>query len=151
MFESFSDEGSIPSVSTHICMENKITPAELQAPSHYVITVKEFHDENYTNKVKGGLCIVGLLVGEPKREDYFSDTEYKSNKKAFDLVVRMSPTGNLQTFQECEKAKDIDYYVMRSLDPSGGVGSMGMSGETKLLVFPRKPSLSEGTKTFISA
>ncbi|QQG41518.1 MAG: hypothetical protein HYV90_05185 [Candidatus Woesebacteria bacterium] len=114
-----------------------------QAPPHYVITVEDFYSGHYADKITQGECVVGKLFGEPKREDYDSEAEYQSNQAAFDLVIKINPTGNLQTFNTVEKQGD--YYLMTSFDKSGGVGTMPMSGDEKLLVFSRTPKLSSGS------
>lgn len=114
------------------------------APPHYVITVEDFLKGHYADKIKQGECVVGKLFGEPKRDDYNTEGEYLSDKAAFDLVVKTNPTGNLKTFQTCEK--NGDYYSMKSFHESGGIGTTGMSGDEKLLVFPKVPKLSSSNQ-----
>ncbi|MFH1971623.1 MAG: hypothetical protein ABIJ05_04550 [Patescibacteria group bacterium] len=115
-----------------------------KAPPHYVITAKEFFDEDYADKIKKGSCIAGILVGEPKREDYDSEQEYKSNLYAFEMTLKMNPTGNLHTFEVCERKGDN--YLLTHFDRSGGKGTMAMAGETKMLVFPKQIKIESNSK-----
>ena len=117
---------------------------EKKAPPHYVITAKDFLDENYADKIKKGSCIVGFLFDEPKREDYDTEQSYKSNLSAFELSLQMNPTGNLQTFDVCERKGDT--YLMTHFDRSGGKGTIAVAGETKLLVFPKQLKIEGDAK-----